>query len=467
MAEHLPKAIAEQAALQAASLVRDLLARRSAEAEEEEDSTERGRSEGRPLDPPETDRAAAALEEVPARCRPLLAGLLTNARVIRLRGETALSLGMGDQTHPVFEAYAKAARGVAESYGASAAFPAPDDDFSRLDRRRWAGRRALGQAAALAKVAGRLDHAALAIAAVFDEVGIDGRVTVTAALEQARKEHGWPSAVPVHRAVIDALALSRMLDAVVQSFRAVAIPAQARADSGADEWSLFEESVEEALRKVDHLISGEGAGTAAKDTAEAIRKTPSSRGTGEVKWASRSRTSRRRLASAERLVRHLHKAGLTSTASASLGGSAARPPALGDPIATLALPAPLELLQGEAAAAAAATRDQIAAMRVAWPPPERVRRSGLLRLNPDGSLDHLLWDPFLYGCADGQADDAVDPWMDYLGGHETPGEMEAGLAEWAPDYVADRVDGLYRPVVVAPLSTGEDRCSGVTFGFPV
>ena len=337
-----------------------------------------------------------------------------------------------------------------------------------MDRRRWAGRRALGQAAALAKVAGRLDHAALAIAAVFDEVGIDGRVTVTAALEQARKEHGWPSAragPPCGdrraRALPDVGRRRPELPGVL------AIPAQARADSGADEWSLFEESVEEALRKVDQLISGEAAGTAAKDTAGAIRKTPSSRGTGEVKWASRSRTSRRRLASAERLVRHLHKAGLTSTASASLGGSAARPPALGDPIATLALPAPLELLQGEAAAAAAATRDQIAAMRVAWPPPERVRRSGLLRLNPDGSLDHLLWDPFLYGCADGQADDAVDPWMDYLGGHETPGEMEAGLAEWAPDYVADRVDGLYRPVVVAPLSTGEDRCSGVTFGFPV
>lgn len=348
--------------------------------------------------------------------------LASEARVTRDQIRNLLSVGEGDRTHPAYRAYAAAAGALADGWGDRGTIPTGDAvyEMDYLERRRLRGRIALGQASASGPHRGTAAEAALAVAAVLDEVGVDGRAAIVAAVRSSRRSLRWDSASALGRAVIDQYALARAHADLVAAFEAVAA-------RGRSAWTKGDGSP--LADCVDALAGAHGP---LAETLRSMVRTDARPGaTGEAAWQRRSRRARRRVADAERLVRHARKAGLVPTSDGIGSGpsSMETPPASGwpndDPVVVLSAPAPLEPLQGEAAEAAERIARHIEALRAAWPPPARIRGSDMRSAGG-------LWSAFDYSV---DIEDEEDPWWVLSGEPATPDEAAAELATWAPEYV--------------------------------
>lgn len=390
----------------------------------------------------------------------LLRQLTCGAWSLRVQLERELHDGQGDRDSPAYRAFASGARAAAEAWGDAAPLELGEVALPYLERRRLRGRLALGRAAAHAPHSGRADHAALAVAAACDEGGVDGRAAVAALVRRVRGELGWAGAPGLGRAVVDQLALARAYAELVRA--AAAAEERARATPAAPTAA----PLEPLLQMVTAVLPVDGALWGGASDAASLLGAPPPHGAGPgapgaKAWATRLRRARRRLADAERLLQHARQGGLFS--SEGTPGRAGAPTAAEDALAALGAPPPLEPLRGGAAEAAAQQRRRIDALQAAWPPPERIRDSELFprpEPSPQGAPTEggpppdeeppgeYLWNPFAYAPDDDA--DAEDPWWRLAEPHETPEELEADLAGWAPEYVTMRPTtdlALIRPPV--------------------
>jgi hypothetical protein len=313
---------------------------------------------------------------------------IREAQRLRYLAEWHLRQEEGDQSHPDYVWLSEAAVLLTMEWGA---WPLAREEMgvegSQLDRRRWKGRKRQNRTAAAGPHDGSTAMTALAMAGVLDELGVEGRGAVEAFLLRRRAQVGWAKASMLGRVVLDqhalAIAYAMLVDALSKT------PSRS-----ADQGSVIP----------DHR-----------------RK----------RWEERVRKAGHRVQAAGRLMRHAKKAGalIAGAAPFGQGGSPTASATFEDPIAILRTPPPLEPLGEDEAASAAAQRDHIEAVRAAWPPPERVRLSELER-------ESCPWNPVFDYCYESPGDSKDDPWMLSNGRHMTPDEMEARLAEWAPDYVS-------------------------------
>ncbi len=253
-----------------------------------------------------------------------------------------------------------------------------------------------------------------------------------------RREMGWASASPLARDVIDQFALATAHVEVVRACAAVFEEggAQDSTTDGADSEDPMVEMLEQLAE-----ACGKPLPTATGPDARRSRD-----GRNRRVWERRLSRAECGLRRAARLVRHARKAGwispatsasadlrsdssdsaftVTPCASTSMGGE--------DPLAPLTAPTPEPTptpLRGEAAVVAAETRARIDAMREAWPPPERIAWAEL------GEPD-CPWNPFDYGVECDAVGRPVDGgrWAVLVEEPETPDELLADLASWAPAY---------------------------------
>ena len=377
---------------------------------------------GEPLQSDFLPRAAEGLSPADARVQ----SLRREAWGLRVVAERALMQGEGHKGNPVFRAYTSTSRSLVEGWGGIVAEPVDPDDESPLERRRRDGRVALGRTSASRPHSGSAAETALAVAAVLDEVGQDGRDAVRVVLERIRGEMGWASAAPLGRVIIDQYALARAHADIVAAFDEGSASERAR-QQGLQ--SPQEPNEHDAL--IDSLTSAlgpPGATLASRARRDAYDATPS-----PVKvWKLRTRRTRRRLADADRLVRHARMAGLilSGPSSRGTGSSGASTRASDDPFTALTTPAPLDPLRGEAAETAAALRAWIDAQRAAWPPPDVMKWDDLA----DPSCP---WSVFDYTVSETDPDGKPAPefvWAARCHPPEHPDESLASLARWAPEY---------------------------------
>ena len=313
---------------------------------------------------------------------------IEEAKRLRYFVEHRLREGEGDRTHPDYVALSSAAIRLAAAWGGR---PFTVEEAERrkstLGQREWKGRRDQGRSATMGPHHGSGAVTALALAGVLDGLGIEGRITAASALAKHRSSRGYDGAGELGRAVIDQHAFAFAYALVVSTLSHAA---------------------------------GEGAAP-----SQSVHENAPPR------WAERRRKAERELKRASRLLGHAKRMGLLGPRGGELvhevpsaGGRV-----LDDPMVALLTPPPLDPLCGEAAARAAADRDHIRAVRAAWPPPDRIRRSELER--PEFPWK-AVWE-YRPDCSEDRDQD--DPWMVPSVSIFTPEELEADLASWAPDFL--------------------------------
>ena len=280
--------------------------------------------------------------------------------------------------------------------------------------------------------------AALAIAGVSGGATDDVRQALSARVASIRREMSWASSSPLARDVIDQFALASAHVEVVRACAAVF------EEEGAQDSTSDGADTEDPMVVMFERLAEACGQTLPAETEVDVGRSRDAR--NRRAWERRLSRAEGGLRRAARLVRHARKAGWISqeTLASARAESDSRENVLSvtpgghtpvdreDPLAPLTAPAPEPTprpLRGEAAVVAAETRARIDAMREAWPPPERIRWTEF------GEPD-CPWNPFDYEVECDAAGHPVDEgrWAVLVEEPETPDELLADLAEWAPDY---------------------------------
>ena len=241
-------------------------------------------------------------------------------------------------------------------------------------------------------------------------------------MEGSRQGLRWDAASGLGRAVVDQVVLAGIYVDLAAAFETAAAWVREAGPRDADA---------AVLDRLGAVAEDLGlSGDAFRSTARSERASGAST---EAAWRRRTRRARRRLADAERLLRHARKGGLVPASSSGVHSLAPliEAPVTDDPIAALSAPAPLEPLQGEAAEFAERMGQIVAKMRASWPPPARIRKSELFAAD-------CPWNPFSY--MPDFDDEDESPWWTLCDEHETPDEVAADLATWAPEHVPPRYE---------------------------